>query len=156
MNLNATLFAQFVVFIILALFTAKAVWPPLMKVLDERAKKIAEGLAAADRSKQEMIAIEKHVLKEMQKVQVESQRQLSEVGIKAQQLTEELKVSAEARAMEIIERAKVDAQSEIQRIREELRKEVAALAVKGAEQILRREIDSSIHADLLKQLAAEL
>ncbi len=61
MNLNATLFAQFVVFIILAVFTAKFVWPPLMKALDERAQKIAEGLAAADRSKQEMVAVERHV-----------------------------------------------------------------------------------------------
>ena len=57
MNLNATLFAQFVVFIVLAIFTAKVVWPPLVKVLDERAKKIQEGLTAADRSKQEMIAV---------------------------------------------------------------------------------------------------
>ena len=69
MNLNATLFAQFVVFIILAIFTAKVVWPPLVKVLDERAKKIQEGLTAADRSKQEMIAVQKHVQTELAKGQ---------------------------------------------------------------------------------------
>lgn len=67
MNLNATLFAQFVVFIVLAIFTAKVVWPPLVKVLDERAKRIQEGLTAADRSKQEMIAVQKHVQTELAK-----------------------------------------------------------------------------------------
>ena len=67
MNLNATLFAQFIVFLILAWFTAKVVWPPLVKILDERAQRIQEGLTAADRSKQEMIAVQKHVQSEIAK-----------------------------------------------------------------------------------------
>ncbi|MCL1886790.1 MAG: F0F1 ATP synthase subunit B [Betaproteobacteria bacterium] len=156
MNLNATLFAQFVVFIILAIFTAKVVWPPLMRVLDERAQKIADGLAAADRSKQEMIAVERHVQVELTKAREESQKRLNEAESTANKLAESIKQSAQEEAARIIEQAKAETQAEVQRAREELRNEVAVLAVKGAEQILKREVDASAHAELLKQLAVEL
>lgn len=156
MNLNATLFAQFVVFIVLALFTYKFIWPPLMKVLDERAKKIADGLAAADRSQKEMVAVERHVQVELAKAREESQRRIVDAEKTANQLAEEIKASAEAKATEIIETAKEQAQAEVRRIRNALRDEVAALAVKGAEQILKREINATNHAALLKQLSDEL
>ena len=149
MNLNATLFAQFVVFIVLAIFTAKVVWPPLVKVLDERAKKIQEGLTAADRSKQEMIAVQKHVQSELAKAREEGQK-------RAQQIADDIKLDAENEAAEIIAQAKAQAELQIKQAREQLRAEVASLAVKGAEQILKREIDAKAHADLLNKLSAEL
>ncbi|MCM1128488.1 MAG: F0F1 ATP synthase subunit B [Alistipes senegalensis] len=156
MNLNATLFAQTAVFIVLAIFTAKFVWPPLRNALDERAKKIAEGLAAADRSKQEMVAVERHVQIELAKAREEGQRRLSEAQTTATKLADEIKQSAEVEATQIVEQAKAQAEAEVKRLRESLRNEVAILAVKGAEQILKREVDASAHAALLKQLADEL
>ena len=134
MNLNATLFAQFVVFFILAGFTMKFVWPPLMKALDERAQKIAEGLAAADRGKAEMAAAEK----------------------RSQGIVEDAKKQATEEAARIVAAARADAEAQSGKARDALRAEVATLAVKGAEQILKREINAAAHADLLNQLKAEL
>ena len=156
MNLNATLLAQFVVFIVLAIFTAKVVWPPLVKVLDERAKKIKEGLTAADRSKQEMIAVQKHVQSELAKAREEGQKRVQEAETRAQQIADDIKLDAENEAAEIIAQAKAQAELQIKQAREQLRAEVASLAVKGAEQILKREIDAKAHADLLNKLSAEL
>ena len=156
MNLNATLFAQFVVFFVLALFTMKFVWPPLMKALDERAQKIADGLAASDRGKAEMAAAEKRIQAEMTSAREEVQRRISEAEKHALVVAEQIKQTAQAEAVRIIEQAKADAEQQVTQAREALRAEVATLAVKGAEQILKREVDSSAHADLLKQLAVEL
>ncbi len=156
MNLNATLFAQFVVFIVLAIFTAKVVWPPLVKVLDERAKRIQEGLTAADRSKQEMIAVQKHVQSEIAKAREEGQKRIQEAETRAQQIADDIKHDAENEAAEIIAQAKAQADLQIRQAREQLRAEVATLAVKGAEQILKREIDAQAHADLLNKISAEL
>ena len=156
MNLNATLIAQFVVFFILALFTMKFVWPPLMKALDERAQKIADGLAAADRGKAEMAAAEKRVQIELATAREEVQKRINDAEKQAQRLADEIKQGAQAEAARIIEQAKAEANQQVVRAREGLRSEVAALAVKGAEQILKREVNATAHADLLKQLAVEL
>ncbi len=156
MNLNATLIAQFVVFFILAVFTMKFVWPPMMNALDERAKKIADGLAAADRGKAEMAAAEKKVALELAGAREEGQKRISDAEKRAQLSAEEIKLNAQAEAARIIAQAKADAEQQVTKAREELRAQVAALAVKGAEQILKREVNESAHADLLKQLAVEL
>lgn len=156
MNLNLTLFAQFVVFIILAIFTAKVVWPPLMKVIDERAQKIADGLAAAERSKQEKAAAEKRILAELATARDEGQKRIGEAEKQAQKVAEEIRQNAQAEAARIIEQAKAEAEQQLVRARESLRADVAQLAVKGAEQILKREVNASAHADMLKQLAVEL
>ena len=156
MNLNATLFAQFVVFIVLAIFTAKVVWQPLVKVLDERAKRIQEGLTAADRSKQEMIAVQKHVQTELAKAREEGQKRVLEAETRAQKIADDIKNDAESEAAEILAQARAQADLQIKQAREQLRAEVAALAVKGAEQILKKEIDAQAHADLLNKISAEL
>ena len=145
MNLNATLFAQFVVFFILAGFTMKFVWPPLMKALDERAQKIAEGLAAADRGKAEMAAAEKRVQAELAGARDESVKRIADAEKRGQGIVEDAKKTATEEAARIVAAA-----------RDALRAEVATLAVKGAEQILKREINAAAHADLLNQLKAEL
>ena len=156
MNLNATLFVQFVVFIILAIFTAKVVWPPLMKVIDERAQKIADGLAAADRSKAEMIAVQERVQIQLAGARDEGQKRINDAEKHAQKVADEIRQNAQAEATRIIEQAKAEAEQQLVRAREGLRAEVAVLAVKGAEQILKREVNAAAHADLLKQLAVEL
>ncbi|MFZ6692379.1 F0F1 ATP synthase subunit B [Undibacterium sp. SXout20W] len=156
MNLNSTLFVQFGVFFILALFTMKFVWPPLMNALDERAKKIADGLAAADRGRAEMQAAEKRVQAELAGARDEGQKRIIDAEKRAQLIIEEAKNTAYAEAGRIVAAAQADAENQVTKAREELRDQVATLAVKGAEQILKREINASAHADLLTQLKTEL
>jgi F-type H+-transporting ATPase subunit b len=155
-NLNATLFAQFVVFFILAAFTMKFVWPPLIKALDERAKKIADGLAAADRGKADLAAAEKRVQAELAGARDEGQKRIGDAEKRAQLIIEEAKKTASEEAARIIANAKAEAEQQVTKAREDLRGEVATLAVKGAEQILKREVNAAAHADLLNQLKTEL
>ncbi len=156
MNLNATLIAQFVVFFILAGFTMKFVWPPLMKALDERAKKIADGLAAAERGKLEMAAAEKRVQAELASAHDAGQKRIGDAEKRAQAIIEEAKRTASEEAARIVAAAHADAQQQVTQARDTLRAQVATLAVQGAEQILKREINPAIHADLLNQLKTEL
>ncbi|MBV8626152.1 MAG: F0F1 ATP synthase subunit B [Herbaspirillum sp.] len=156
MNLNATLIAQFVVFFILAGFTMKFVWPPLIKALDERAKKIADGLAAADRGKADLAAAEKRIQGELATARDEGQKRIGDAEKRAQLIIEEAKKTAADEAARIIANARADAQQQVNQAREELRGQVATLAVKGAEQILKREVNAAAHADLLNQLKTEL
>jgi F-type H+-transporting ATPase subunit b len=155
-NLNATLFAQFVVFFVLALFTMKFVWPPLTKALDERAKKIADGLAAADRGKADLAAAEKRATAELATARDEGQKRIGEAEKRGQLIVDEAKKTASEEAARIIANAKAEAEQQMTKAREALRGEVATLAVKGAEQILKREVNSAAHADLLNQLKTEL
>jgi len=155
-NLNATLFAQFVVFFILAWFTMKFVWPPLMKALDERAARIADGLAAADRGKAEMAAAEKRAQAQLAIARDEGQKLIGDAEKRAQAIIEEARKTASDEAARIIAAAKSDAEQQVTRARNELRAQVAALAVTGAEQILRREVNAAAHADLLNRLKTEL
>jgi F-type H+-transporting ATPase subunit b len=155
-NLNATLFVQFVVFFILVFVTMKFVWPPVMKALDERAERIANGLAAADRGKAEMAAAEKRIAAELAATRDESTKRIADAEKRAAAIIEEAKQQASAEAARIIEGAKADAEQQITRAREELRGQVATLAVAGAEQILKREVNAAAHADLLDRLATEL
>ncbi len=156
MNLNATLFAQFVVFFILAAFTMKFVWPPLMKALDERARKITDGLAAADRGKAEMAAAEKRAQAELATARDEGQKRIGDAEKRAHGIIEEAKKTASDEAARILATARDDAEQQVNKARETLRGEVATLAVKGAEQILRREVNAAAHAELLNQLKTEL
>jgi len=155
-NLNATLFAQFVVFFILALFTMKFVWPPLMKALDERAAKIASGLAAADRGKADLAAAEKRVQTELAGARDEVQKRIADAEKRAAAIIEEAKRNAVEEGARIVAAAKADAEQQVTRAREELRGQVATLAVAGAEQILKREVNAAAHADLLSKLSTEL
>ena len=156
MNINSTLFVQFVVFFILAMFTMKFVWPPLMKVLDERAAKIASGLAAADRGKADLAAAEKRVQTELAGARDEVQKRITDAEKRAAVIIEEAKRTAADEGARIVAAAKADAEQQVNSAREALRGQVAALAVAGAEQILKREVNAAAHADLLSQLSTEL
>jgi F-type H+-transporting ATPase subunit b len=155
-NLNSTMFVQAIVFLILAYVVAKFVWPPIMGSLDARAKKIAEGLAAADQGKKSMVEAEKRVQAELAGARDEGQKRIADAEKRAQMIADEIKANAQAEANRIISQAKADAEQQVTKAREELRAQVAGLAVKGAEQILKREVNAAAHADLLSQLAVEL
>ena len=156
MNLNATLFAQMVVFFILWWVVAKFVWPPLIKALDERAAKVAEGLAAAEKGTVDLDLATKRADQALAEAKSEGTQRIAEAEKRAQQSAEEIKQNAQTEAARIIAQAKSEAEQQVIRARDVLRNEVAVLAVKGAEQILRREVDPKAHAALLDQLKAEL
>ncbi|CAG2150059.1 ATP synthase subunit b [Cupriavidus campinensis] len=156
MNLNATFFAQMVVFFILWWVVAKFIWPPLVKALDERAKKIADGLAAAEKGKAELELANKRVDQALAEARTEGAQRVADAEKRAQLTADEIKQNAQAEAARIIAQAKAEADQQVTRAREQLRDQVATLAVKGAEQILKREVNAQVHADLLNQLKAEL
>ncbi len=156
MNINASLIIQWIPFLVLAWFTAKFIWPPITKALDERATKIADGLAAADRAKAELASANKRVEEQLAATRDEAGRRLADAERLAQQIVEDAKARAAAEGARIVAAARVEAEQESLRARDALRDEVAALAVKGAEQILRREVDQRAHAELLARLKSEL
>ncbi|MBE2264223.1 MAG: F0F1 ATP synthase subunit B [Burkholderiaceae bacterium] len=156
MSINATLFVQAIVFAILVWFTMKFVWPPIAVALDERAKKIADGLAAADKAKTELSAANQRVEAELAKSRGEAAARLADAERRAQALIEEAKTRATEEGNKIVAAARVEAEQQTVKARETLREQVAVLAVKGAEQILRKEVNASVHADLLGRLKAEL
>ena len=156
MSINATLFVQLVVFLILALFTMKFVWPPIAKALDERAQKIADGLAAADKAKTELTAVNKRVEQELAQTRNETASRLADAERRAQAIIEEAKGRATEEGNKIVAAARAEAEQQAIAAREALREQVAALAVKGAEQILRKEVNAGVHADLLNRLKTEL
>jgi F-type H+-transporting ATPase subunit b len=155
-SINATLFVQAIVFLLLVLFTMKFVWPPIAKALDERAQKIAAGLAASDKAKAELASANQRVEQELVKSRNETTSRLADAERRAQQIVEEAKGRATLEAQKIVAAAYAEAEQQSVRAREVLREQVAALAVKGAEQILRKEVDAGVHADLLARLKTEL
>jgi len=155
-SINATLFFQAVVFAILVWFTMKFVWPPITKALDERAQKVADGLAAADKAKSELTAANKRVEEELAKSRNETAARLADAERRAQAIVEDAKARATEEGNKIIAAAKVEAEQQSVQARELLRAQVAVLAVKGAEQILHKEVNAEVHADLLSRLKSEL
>ena len=156
MNINATLFLQAIVFAILVWFTMKFVWPPIAAALDERSAKIAHGLAAAEHAKIELSNANKAVELKLAESRNESTTLLADAERRAQHLIDEAKVRASEEAKRIVAAAQAEAEQEAVKAREVLREQVAALAVRGAEQILRKEVNASVHADLLDRLKTEL
>jgi len=155
-SINATLIIQMIVFAILVWFTMRFVWPPITAALDERAKKIAEGLSAADKAKADLAAANKRVEAQLSAARDDAAKRLADAERLAQQLVEEAKGRASEEGAKIIAAAKAEAEQEAVKAREALRSQVAGLAVKGAEQILKREVNASVHAELLGRLKAEL
>jgi len=155
-NLNATIIIQWIPFLILAWVTARFIWPPIARALDERAQKIAEGLSAADKAKAELAIAHKRVEEQLAGARDDATRRLADAERLAQSMVEEAKARAAAEAAKIVAAARAEAQQEALRARDALRDDVAVLAVRGAEQILRREVDARVHADLLARLKTEL
>ncbi|OAM27123.1 MULTISPECIES: F0F1 ATP synthase subunit B [Eikenella] len=156
MNINSALIIQIIVFCLLVWFTVKFVWPPIAKALDERASKIAEGLAAAERGKHDFEQAEKKVAEIMSEGRGQVAEIIANAEKRASQIVEEAKKQAAVEAARIAAQSKADVEQEFNRAREVLREQVAVLAVKGAEQILCSEINADKHAQLLGMLKQEL
>ncbi len=156
MSITSTLVIQMIVFLILVWFTMKFVWPPIASALDERASKIADGLAAADKAKSELSAANQRVEAELSKSRSETASLLADAERRAQAIIEQAKASATEEGNKIIAAARAEADQQTVKARESLRDQVAALAVRGAEQILRKEVNAGVHAELLNRLKTEL
>lgn len=156
MDINASLIGQMVTFGILVLFTMKFVWPPLTQMLDERAKRIAEGLAAADRAKHDLELAEKNAADKMREAKLQAVEIISQAEKRASQLVDEAKENARLEGERLIAGAKAEVDQQIYHAKEELRQQVASLAIIGAEKILRREVNAAAHSDLLASINAEL
>jgi F-type H+-transporting ATPase subunit b len=156
MNINATLFLQMVVFFIGAWVTMKFIWPPLVKSLDERRKKIADGLKAAEAGNQSLADAQRKITQLEADARARAQAIVAETEKRAQALVDDAKAQAKVEGDRLVAAAKLEAEQEMQRAKSALRDQVAALAVAGAEQILRREVNPQVHADLLAQLKGRL
>jgi len=156
MNINLTLIAQAAAFGLFIWFTARFVWPPLLRAIETRQKQIADGLAAAERGRQDLELASKRAEDVVREARQRAQDILSQADKRGAELIEEAKGQAKAEGDRIIAGAKAEIEQEVFRAKESLRSQVASLAVQGAEKILRREVDAKAHADLLNAVAAEL
>ncbi|MEQ1663604.1 MAG: F0F1 ATP synthase subunit B [Thiobacillus sp.] len=156
MNFNATLIGQSITFLFFVWFCMKYVWPPIMSALEARKKQIADGLAAADRGKHELELAAKKAGDNMRDAKAQAAEVLAQAEKRAAQMVDEAKMAAKEEGERQLAAAVANIAQETNRARESLREQVAALAVAGAEKILRREVNAQTHADLLSQLKAEL
>jgi F-type H+-transporting ATPase subunit b len=155
-NINATLLGQAITFAILIWFTMKFVWPPLLQAMEERAKTIADGLAAAERGKHDLELAAKRSAELIHQAKEKAGEIISAGEKRASEIIEEAKVNAKAEGDRIIAGAKAEIDQEVFRAKEQLRTQVSAVALAGAGKILGREIDAKAHNDLLDKLVAEI
>ena len=156
MNINATLIGQAIVFLALIWFTVKFIWPPLLNAIEERQKKIADGLAAADKARLELADADARVAVELKKAGAEAAQVRDRADKQAVAIIDKARTDAQAEAAKVKAQAEAEIANLSHKAREVLRQQVAALAVAGAERILGREIDASRHRELLDQLAREI
>ena len=156
MNMNVTLLMQAVAFAAFIWFTARFVWPPLMRAIDTRQKQIADGLAAGEQGRKELASTEKRIADMLAEAKLRSQ-EIVATGEKFKAETiEAAKGEAKAEAERIVAAGRAQIQQEVAQAKEQLRNQVADLAVAGAQKILSREINPQVHAELLDKLKAEL
>ena len=156
MDINLTLVVQVLVFGAFVMFTMKFVWPPLVKALEERQEKIADGLAAAERGRRELELAQHRVKDEMKQAKVDAADILEKANRRAGQIIEEAKDEARQEAQKLAKIADEQITQALNHAKDSLRKQVAVLAVAGAEKILMREIDEEANRALLNNLIAEI
>ncbi len=156
MNLNATMIAQAIVFTLLIWISVTVVWPMLLRNIEIRNRKIADGLAEAERGRSALAEAQK----EKEAILLEARTRAQEIVVAAEksatQRVEESKSHAKSEGERLLAAANAQIQQEVQSAKQQLREQVAQLAVSGAEKILRREVDAKAHADMLNQLKAQL
>ena len=156
MNLNLTLIAQALAFAGLIWLIATKVWPPLLQAIEERQQKIAEGLAAADNSQRALAQAEEKAADELKAARAKANEIIEQAHQRANQLIDAAKAEALAEGQRQRAMAEAEIEAAANRAKEDLRKQVSALAVSGAEKLLKREIDANAHKALIDDLAAQL
>lgn len=156
MDINATIIGQFLTFAILVWFTMKYVWPPIIKTMHDREKKIADGLQAAERSKRELEIAEHKSLAIIREAKQQASQIIEQANLHAAQLVEEAKGQGKLENQRIVDMAQSEIDREVTQAKEALKNQFAKLAIAGAEKILRRQLDASTQNALLDELAAEI
>ena len=156
MNINATLIGQTIAFIVFVWFCKKYVWPPLMSAIEERQKKIADGLAASERAEKDLELAQEKASSQLKDAKAQAAEIIEQAKKRASALVEEETQRGQSEREKIIAQGYAEIEAERNRAKEELRKQVAMLAVAGAQQILQREIDASAQSDIVEKLVAEL
>ncbi|MDH3608935.1 MAG: F0F1 ATP synthase subunit B [Gammaproteobacteria bacterium] len=156
MNINLTLFAQLVAFVVFVIFCMKLVWPPIIAMLDERKKKIADGLAEAERGMKQQELAEQGAEKKLAEAKQQASEILGQAQKRANEIVDDAKSVAVDEGNRIKEAAHAEVEKEVNRAKEVLRSQVSTIAVAGAERILKKEINASSHQDILDDIAAQI
>ena len=156
MNFNATLIGQSLTFIVFVWFCMKFIWPPVMHALEERKKKIADGLAAAEHGRHEQELAEERAKEILREAKDQAGEIISRADKRAAEIIEEAKGDAREEGSRLLTAARAEIDQEVNRAREALRGKVVSIALAGAGKVLEREVDESAHGELLDKLAAEI
>lgn len=156
MNFNLTLIGQMVSFAVFVWFTMKFVWTPIVKALEDRKAKIAEGLAAAERGQHEQELGQKRALEIMQAAKHQASEIVNQAQKRAGEIVEEAKADARVEGQRLVAAAQAEIEQEANRAREDLREKVAVLAVAAAEKILQKEIDAAAHKSIVDSFAKQI
>lgn len=156
MNINLTLIGQSITFVLFVWFCMKFVWPPIMNALEQRKKKIADGLAAAERGAHEKELAEKRATETLHEAKQKAQEIINQAQKRANEIVEEAKGNARGEAERIVAAANAEIEQEVNRAREQLRGQVVSLAVAGAGKVLKKEIDAKANEELLQDLVGQL
>ena len=156
MNINVSLIGQIITFLVFVWFVMKFVWPPIIAAMEEREKRIADGLAAAERGKQDLAAADAKVEEMLREARQKAAQIVDQANKRGSEIVEEAKAQARSEGERLVVSAKAEIAQEVSRAKESLRAEVAGIAVAGASQILKKEVDASTHARLLDDLVAEM
>ena len=156
MNFNATLIGQLIAFTVFVVFCMKYVWPPLIAAIEERQKKIADGLAASERGVKDLELAQNSATDKLREAKAEASQIIEQAKKRAAQLLEEETQKGHTEREKIIAQGYAEVEAEKNRVKEDLRKQVAALAIAGAQKILAREIDAAAQNDIVEKLVAEL
>ena len=156
MNINLTLIIQMIVFLLLVFFTMSFIWPPLMRAVEERQKKIAQGLAAADRGEQELQKARESAEAILREARERAGQIIDQAQHRANDILEQARVSASQEGQRLVASAQQQIGLEASRARESLRREIGEIAIAAASKLLEREIDSSTHQELISKLAAQI
>ena len=156
MNINATLIGQAIAFFLFVVFCMKYVWPPILHALEERKKKIADGLAAGEHGKREQALAEERAKVLLRKAKEQAGEIITRADKRASEIVDEAKQGAKAEGGRMLTAARAEIEQELNRVKEDLRGQVVSIALAGASKVLEREVDETTHAELLNKLAAEI
>lgn len=156
MSINLTLIGQMITFMLLVWFTMKYIWPPLMDALEERKKKIAEGLAAAERGQHDMELAEKRATDVLKGAKGQAADIVNLAHKRATEIVEESKLDAKSEGERLLAAAQADIEHEVQQVKDGLREQVSELAINAAEQILQKEVDRKAHTEMIKSVSDNL
>jgi len=156
MNINATLIGQGIAFFLFVVFCMKYVWPPILHALEERKKKIADGLAAGEHGQREQALAEERAKELLRQAKEQAGEIITRADKRAAEIVEEAKDDAKVEGQRLLTAARAEIDQEVNRVKEGLRGQVVSIALAGAGKVLEREVDEATHAELLNKLAAEI